>query len=322
MASYNFGLGLQQSRFSSMWMLRQLSPTIVKLGRRQTGQKNARICALKLLCMAYSNAEIHNEASGCILWFEDLLDIRQVPEGGQDIYIRMAASEAESKLLLLLFLFVGMDTVDSLEKSDEKKRKKEGGNFRTQKESGNYNMDYNGSCAEEFEIPLFDLSTIMKATNNFSINRKIGEGGFGPVYKVILVQHLKWCDQSVLVYYVSSSVLTIVQRGILDLKMKALLRESFYLSLLLCLYSIHHSCGATDTITTTHFLKDDAATITSPGGIFEMGFFSPGNSENRYVGMWYKNISVRTVVWATTEKLLEQWIRNLESNQARTSCPS
>ncbi|MCE3215361.1 hypothetical protein HAX54_002090 [Datura stramonium] len=84
--------------------------------------------------------------------------------------------------------------------------------------------------------------------------------------------------------------------------MKALLRESFYLSLLLCLYSIHHSCGATDTITTTHFLKDDAATITSPGGIFEMGFFSPGNSENRYVGMWYKNISVRTVVWVANRE--------------------
>uniref|UniRef100_M1BNW4 non-specific serine/threonine protein kinase n=1 Tax=Solanum tuberosum TaxID=4113 RepID=M1BNW4_SOLTU len=47
-------------------------------------------------------------------------------------------------------------------------------------------MDYSGSCAEELEIPLFDLSTIMKATNNFSIDRKIGEGGFGPVYKGIL----------------------------------------------------------------------------------------------------------------------------------------
>ncbi|KAG5597723.1 hypothetical protein H5410_038955 [Solanum commersonii] len=47
-------------------------------------------------------------------------------------------------------------------------------------------MDYSGSCAEKLEIPLFDLSTIMKATNNFSIDRKIGEGGFGPVYKGIL----------------------------------------------------------------------------------------------------------------------------------------
>lgn len=46
-------------------------------------------------------------------------------------------------------------------------------------------MDYNsGSCTEEFEIPLFDLSMIAKATNNFSMDKKIGECGFGPVYKV------------------------------------------------------------------------------------------------------------------------------------------
>ena len=30
----------------------------------------------------------------------------------------------------------------------------------------------------------FDLSTILTATNNFSDLNKLGEGGFGPVYKV------------------------------------------------------------------------------------------------------------------------------------------
>lgn len=38
---------------------------------------------------------------------------------------------------------------------------------------------------EDMELPLFDLATIAKATNNFSFNKKLGEGGFGPVYKVI-----------------------------------------------------------------------------------------------------------------------------------------
>lgn len=37
---------------------------------------------------------------------------------------------------------------------------------------------------EEFELPLFQLSTITRATDNFSVNNKVGEGGFGPVYKV------------------------------------------------------------------------------------------------------------------------------------------
>ena len=34
------------------------------------------------------------------------------------------------------------------------------------------------------DLPLFDLSVIAAATNNFSDANKLGEGGFGSVYKV------------------------------------------------------------------------------------------------------------------------------------------
>lgn len=37
---------------------------------------------------------------------------------------------------------------------------------------------------EDLELPLFDLDTVVNATHNFSRNNKLGEGGFGPVYKV------------------------------------------------------------------------------------------------------------------------------------------
>jgi hypothetical protein len=37
---------------------------------------------------------------------------------------------------------------------------------------------------EDMELPMFDLAMIANATNNFSNNNKLGEGGFGPVYKV------------------------------------------------------------------------------------------------------------------------------------------
>nr|GMD96436.1 G-type lectin S-receptor-like serine/threonine-protein kinase At4g27290 [Ipomoea batatas] len=53
---------------------------------------------------------------------------------------------------------------------------------------------------------------------------------------------------------------------------------------------------ALDTISSTQFLKD-GHTIVSSGGMFEMGFFSPANSQNRYVGIWYNQIPTRTVVW-------------------------
>ena len=44
----------------------------------------------------------------------------------------------------------------------------------------------NNEGQEHLELPLFDLDTLLNATNNFSSDSKLGEGGFGPVYKVRL----------------------------------------------------------------------------------------------------------------------------------------
>ncbi|XP_057434733.1 G-type lectin S-receptor-like serine/threonine-protein kinase At4g27290 [Lotus japonicus] len=44
-------------------------------------------------CTAYANSNITGEGSGCILWFGDLFDLRQLPDAGQDLYVRLAASE-------------------------------------------------------------------------------------------------------------------------------------------------------------------------------------------------------------------------------------
>ena len=35
------------------------------------------------------------------------------------------------------------------------------------------------------ELARMDLATILAATSNFAMENKLGEGGFGPVYKVI-----------------------------------------------------------------------------------------------------------------------------------------
>jgi hypothetical protein len=33
------------------------------------------------------------------------------------------------------------------------------------------------------ELPIFDFVAIVNATDNFSNNKQLGEGGFGPVFK-------------------------------------------------------------------------------------------------------------------------------------------
>ena len=43
---------------------------------------------------------------------------------------------------------------------------------------------------EDLELPFYSLATIAIATNKFSSNTKLGEGGFGLVYKVTLIDQL------------------------------------------------------------------------------------------------------------------------------------
>lgn len=43
-------------------------------------------------------------------------------------------------------------------------------------------------------------------------------------------------------------------------------------------------------------------TMVSKGGSFELGLFSPGNSSKHYIGIWYKKISKRTVVWVANRE--------------------
>ena len=41
----------------------------------------------------------------------------------------------------------------------------------------------------------------------------------------------------------------------------------------------------------------DSMTLVSKDGSFVLGFFTPSKSTNRYLGIWYNNIPVTTVVW-------------------------
>jgi len=50
-------------------------------------------CFSNCSCMAYTNSNISGKGSGCVMWFGDLIDIRQFENNGQDLYIRMFGSE-------------------------------------------------------------------------------------------------------------------------------------------------------------------------------------------------------------------------------------
>ncbi|KAF3455515.1 hypothetical protein FNV43_RR00146 [Rhamnella rubrinervis] len=59
-------------------------------------------------------------------------------------------------------------------------------------------------------------------------------------------------------------------------------------------------CTCLDTISTTQPIRDGDGSgdvLVSNGDTFALGFFSPGKSNYRYVGIWYHKIPEKTVVW-------------------------
>ncbi|WMV48846.1 hypothetical protein MTR67_042231 [Solanum verrucosum] len=135
--------------------------------------------------MAYSNSDVRGQGSGCVLWFHDLLDIWQVQNGGQDLYIRIEASKqagihvVNAVLISLITVAVLFGLVLLCYYLSWRKTKVRG-------ISGQVDRTSEGP-KEDLELPFFDLATMPNATDNFSLNNKVGEGGFGPVYKGILV---------------------------------------------------------------------------------------------------------------------------------------
>ncbi|XP_075664806.1 G-type lectin S-receptor-like serine/threonine-protein kinase At1g11300 [Castanea sativa] len=80
------------------------------------------------------------------------------------------------------------------------------------------------------------------------------------------------------------------------------LSKGNFLSVLCCL-CLNLGVVAVDTIRSSQFIKDkDSDYMISNGSVFKLGFFSPVNSTNRYLGIWYTNISAFTFVWVANRQ--------------------
>ncbi|KAK2639316.1 hypothetical protein Ddye_027111 [Dipteronia dyeriana] len=55
-----------------------------------------KLCSNNCSCIAYASLDVREGGSGCLLWFRDLVDIRELVEGGQDLFIRLAVSELDN----------------------------------------------------------------------------------------------------------------------------------------------------------------------------------------------------------------------------------
>ncbi|KAL2525319.1 S-locus lectin protein kinase family protein [Abeliophyllum distichum] len=126
---------------------------------------------------------------GCFIWEGALYDARQLSNednSKQDMYLKVSNSDlpdpGRRKILKvvpavlspLVVLFFGRLYRMLLHKEDQTTKS---GN-RTDDET---NLLEGGK--EDFNLPMFSYASVSKATDNFSSETKLGEGGFGPVYK-------------------------------------------------------------------------------------------------------------------------------------------
>ncbi|KAL9671072.1 hypothetical protein QQ045_008636 [Rhodiola kirilowii] len=148
-------------------------------------------CLSNCSCTAYANADIRGAGSGCVIWFNDLLDVRELGDAGQDINLRMPYSDPGvkhgfkmKKLLLILLLTATSAFFGTLIIGCYCLRLKSNPAVCIQelskKDEPNKQMEEN-----DMDLAVFGLPAISVATNNFSAENKLGQGGFGPVYKGI-----------------------------------------------------------------------------------------------------------------------------------------
>ncbi|KAL4366794.1 hypothetical protein GQ457_05G029970 [Hibiscus cannabinus] len=178
----------------------------MSVGLKECEEKCLRNCS----CMAYASANSDtNGGVGCLTWHGDLVDTRAYTNTGQDLYVRVDKTELarytkkgllQKKGVLAGFIvssaLVFLILVTFFRRWAQRQRRgvlmaersRKGKNiidFKTFEDTlGEKELD---ESTGNGDLPYFDLSTIAAATNNFSSDNKLGQGGFGPVYKCVLL---------------------------------------------------------------------------------------------------------------------------------------
>ncbi|KDO40381.1 hypothetical protein CISIN_1g0034891mg, partial [Citrus sinensis] len=146
-------------------------------------------CSNNCSCKAYA----YEIGVGCMIWTHNLIDIRKLPSGGTNLYIRVAHEELDRKdmkLVIILSVIVGIIAIaictffawrwfakrKAMKENSKVQRLDLGeayANFSTEKVNP----------ARLQDLLVFNFEELANATNNFQLANKLGQGGFGPVYK-------------------------------------------------------------------------------------------------------------------------------------------
>ncbi|KAF8038824.1 hypothetical protein BT93_B1387 [Corymbia citriodora subsp. variegata] len=146
-------------------------------------------CLSNCSCAAYA----YDAGVGCMYWRGDLIDVLKFSYGGTTLYVRVAHTELGGKRDLRAIIATAVVVATFLFSIGTffawKKSKKQGGKDREQfsEVSSENVLGENLSKVNLQDLVLYKLEELAAATSNFSDTNKLGEGGFGAVYRGILL---------------------------------------------------------------------------------------------------------------------------------------
>ncbi|EOA37608.1 hypothetical protein CARUB_v10011980mg, partial [Capsella rubella] len=151
-----------------------------------------KVCLDNCSCTAYA----YDRGIGCMLWSRDLVDMQSFLGSGIDLYIRVAHSELKKHSNLAIMVaapVIGVALIAAvcivLACRKYKKRPAEPVKDRSAEllfkrmEALTSDNESASNQVKLKELPLFDFQVLATSTDNFSLRNKLGQGGFGPVYK-------------------------------------------------------------------------------------------------------------------------------------------
>ncbi|KAL6567468.1 hypothetical protein OROGR_001136 [Orobanche gracilis] len=225
------------------------------------------MCWRNCSCRGYSSVDITGGGSGCVIWAEDLYDMRQyaVAEGGQDFFFRVPAADLDQaqtsgsgdhpnktgKTIMISGITAGI-TLFGLAIFFVwrvwRKPKSAQGNIIEQRGPRERSRDLltapatpskressvENASHEELDLPLFDFATLLTATDNFSDANKLGQGGFGSVYKVKVSNGVVVEGQEIAVKRLSKSSVQGIDEFMNEVKLVARLQHRNLVRLLGC----------------------------------------------------------------------------------------
>ncbi|XP_061368816.1 G-type lectin S-receptor-like serine/threonine-protein kinase At1g11300 [Gastrolobium bilobum] len=149
-------------------------------------------CLNNCSCKAYA----HDPGIGCMSWSEKLIDIQRFQSGGVDLHIRLAYSELDGerernkKVIILVTVIVGTLIVSTCAYFLWAWTSKRSARRMLRNTRETHPENRTGGLSEELkrvknfqDLPVFDFRYISTATDNFNSSNKLGQGGFGSVYK-------------------------------------------------------------------------------------------------------------------------------------------